>query len=267
MIITRTPLRISFFGGGTDYPQYFNEHGGAVLATAIDKYIYVANNNGKIWWHSDLPMRSGMATSSAYTVGLLKASSHKTNEEIAEIATFWESQKLDGNVGVQDQYLCAKGGFHRLRFFASGIVDEVVDYKWLEPYLMLVDSGQYRSGSVFSQHQLDRVSKNLDVLQRIKEMALVDYKDYESFGLALNKAWQLKKSLAEDVTTPFTDDIFAKAIKAGAIGGKQLGAGGGGFMIFVVEPDKQDAVRNVLHLNEIPFKFESKGSEVIYADS
>ncbi|KKL47310.1 hypothetical protein LCGC14_2336800, partial [marine sediment metagenome] len=136
MIISRTPFRISFFGGGTDYPEYFNEHGGVVLATSINKYCYVGVDNGKMWSHSDLPMRSGMATSSAFTVGLLKACTDKSNEEIAGLATIWERDKLDDHVGYQDQYICAVGGFHRLRFYASGIVDEPVDYKWLEPYLM-----------------------------------------------------------------------------------------------------------------------------------
>lgn len=267
MIITRTPFRISFFGGGTDYPEYFNEHGGAVLATTIDKYCYVSLKDGKMWSHSDLPMRCGMATSSAFTIGLLKAYAAKDNKEIAPIATVWERDKLDGQVGFQDQYICAVGGFHRLRFFASGIVDEVLDYDWLEPYLMLFDTGQYRRPGNIVDHQLARIKQNQDILHQLKEIALVDYNTPLEFGGMLDEAWELKKELAKDVSTPLTDEIYETALKAGAIGGKLLGAGGGGFMVFVVEPDKQEALREALHLKEIPFKFENEGSQVIYDNS
>ena len=266
MIISRTPLRISFFGGGTDYPEYFNEHGGVVLATSINKYCFVGVDNGKMWSHCDLPMRSGMATSSAFTVGLLKACTDKSNEEIAGLATIWERDKLDGHVGYQDQYICAVGGFHRLRFYASGIVDEVVDYKWLEPYLMLFDTGQYRKAGEIVEHQLDRIEENQDVLHQLKEIALGEYTTPLEFGGMLDEAWELKKELAKDVSTPFTDEIYNKAVTSGAIGGKLLGAGGGGFIVFVVESDKQESVRQALHLKQIEFEFESEGTRVIYED-
>lgn len=266
MIISRTPFRISFFGGGTDYPEYFNEHGGVVLATSINKYCYVGVDNGKMWSHSDLPMRSGMATSSAFTVGLLKACTDKSNEEIAGLATIWERDKLDDHVGYQDQYICAVGGFHRLRFYASGIVDEPVDYKWLEPYLMLFDTGQYRKAGEIVEHQLERVGENQDILHQLKKWALIDYSLPDRFGEALNKAWQLKKQLATDVTTDFTDEIYDKAIKAGAIGGKLLGAGGGGFMIFVADPKNHESIRQALKLKQIDFKFENEGSQIIYKE-
>ena len=264
MIISRTPLRISFLGGGTDYPEWYKEHGGAILGTSINKYCYVGVDNGKMWSHSDLPMSSGMATSSAFTVGLLKACTDKSNEEIAGLATIWERDKLDDHVGYQDQYICAVGGFHRLRFYASGIVDEPVDYQWLEPYLMLFDTGQYRKAGKIVEHQLARVVENQNVLHGLKELALNDYKDYKSFGSALGEAWQLKKSLSDYVSTPFTDEVYDKACKAGAIGGKLLGAGGGGFIVFVVSPDKQNDVRKALHLKLVEFKFESEGSTIIY---
>ena len=266
MKITRTPLRISFFGGGTDYPEYFNEHGGVVLTTSINKYCYVGVNNGKMWSHSDLPMRSGMATSSAFTVGLLKACTDKSNQEIAGLATIWERDKLDGHVGYQDQYICAVGGFRRLRFYASGIVDELVDYKWLEPYLMLFDTGQYRLAGKIVEHQLARVEENQNVLHQLKALALREYNDYGSLGVALAEAWRLKKELADDVSTPFTDEVYGKALKAGAIGGKLLGAGGGGFIIFVVEPDKQKQIKKELGLHHVPFKFETEGTQVIFKE-
>jgi len=264
MIITRTPLRISFFGGGSDYPEYFNEHGGAVLATSIDRYMYVGIDNGRMWSHCDIPSKSGMATSSAFTVGLLKACTDKPNEEISRLATVWERDKLNGNVGYQDQYLCAMGGFHRLRFFASGIVDEVVDYQWLEPYLMLFDTGFYRRAGDVVSHQLKRIEENQKALHCIKRMAIDGYVDYEAFGSALGVAWQLKKTLADNVTSGQIDAIWSKALEAGAVGGKLLGAGGGGFIVFVVHPDKQDDVRQSLRLNEIKFHFENEGSKVIY---
>lgn len=264
MRITRTPVRISFFGGGTDYPEYFTEHGGVVLATTINKYVYVGVDNGKMWSHSDLPMRSGMGTSSAFTVGLLKACTEKTNEEIAGLATIWERDKLDNNVGYQDQYLCAMGGFHRLRFFGSGIVDEELDYDWLEPYLMLFDTGQYRKGGDVVAPQLARVDDNMEALHCLKKMALDDYPDYKSFGAALGVAWQLKKSLASSVSTEAIDNIWSTALEAGASGGKLLGAGGGGFIVFVVHPDKQSDVREALKLKEVEFKFENEGSRIIY---
>ncbi len=264
MIISKTPYRISFFGGGTDYPEYFNEHGGAVLATSINKYCYVGINDGKMWVHHELPMKCGMGTSSAFTVGMLKACTSKDNKEIASLATVWERDKLDGNIGVQDQYICAVGGFRRLRFYASGIVDEEVDYKWLEPYLMLFDTGQYRQAGYIIRDQIARLQENQDALFKLKVLALTEFTNYKDFAACLDVAWVLKKSLAVNVTTKQTDIIHKTARKAGAIGGKLLGAGGGGFMIFVVEPDKQESVRKALHLKQVPFQFESEGSQAIY---
>ncbi|KKN75027.1 hypothetical protein LCGC14_0385290 [marine sediment metagenome] len=264
MLISKTPFRLSFFGGGTDYPEYFNEHGGAVLATSINKYCWVGGDNGKMWSHSDLPMRSGMGTSSAFTVGSLKTITNKSNKEIAELATIWERDKLDGHVGYQDQYLCAVGGFHRLRFFGSGIVDEELDYGWLEPYLMLFDTGQYRRAGDVVAPQLARVDENMDALHALKKMALDDYTDYKSFGVALGVAWQLKKSLADSVSTKAIDNIWSTALEAGAKGGKLLGAGGGGFIVFVVHPDKHSDVREALKLKQIEFRFENEGSQIVY---
>ncbi len=264
MIITRTPFRLSFFGGGSDYPAYFNEHGGAVMATSINKYCYVGVDDGKMWSHSDLPMRSGMATSSAFTVGLLKACADKDNKEIAGLATVWERDKLDGNIGVQDQYICALGGFRRLRIFASGIIDDVLDYSWLEPYLMLFDTGQYRKAGKIVEHQLARIEENQHTLHQLKEMALCDYTTPNEFGLSLSEAWQLKKELASDVSTLFTDKVYDAAMKAGAIGGKLLGAGGGGFIVFVAEPQHQEGIRQALKLKQVEFSFENEGSQIIY---
>lgn len=270
VIITRTPFRISFLGGGTDYPEWFNEHSGAVLTTTIDKYCFVGFRDGKVWSSFDLPPRSGMGTSSAYTVGLLKASAKQSNKTIAQLATIIERDKLAGNIGCQDQYICAVGGFRLLRFFPSGILDrEVKDVSWLSDYLMLFDTCHYRWAGEIVSSQLKRIDQNKDVLQRLMELVPVgeDYlikKDYKQFGLLLDEAWGLKKALSEKVSTTDIDDIYDKAIRSGAIGGKLLGAGGGGFMLFLVEPDKQESVKNALELYHVPFKFENAGSQIIY---
>lgn len=271
MIITRTPFRISFLGGGTDYPEWFEEHGGAVLATTIDKYCYVMLHNGEVYHTFDLPTKSGLGTSSAYTVGLLRACTDLDNEMIAKLAIGWERDKLSGNVGYQDQYLCSLGGFHLLHFYTGGIVDSPVSgVDELNDYLMLFDTHQYRIGGEIISYQLKRIRQNRKALFRMMGMAkegmgLLSLKDYMGFGKLLDQAWQLKKSLDKHISTPVIDSIYTEALKAGAIGGKLLGAGGGGFLLLFVLPENQLAVRKVLNeLTYTPFKFESEGSKVIY---
>lgn len=270
MIITRTPFRVSFFGGGSDYPEYFNDHGGAVLATSIDKYCYVGLNNGNAWSSFDIPTRSGMGTSSAYTVGLLKAATEHDNKTIAQLATIIERDKLAGNIGYQDQYLCAVGGFHLLHFYASGIVSEPVNPRKLNDYLLLVDTGQYRQAGRIIEKQLAEMEHNEKALARLKSMAitgkeLVEKGDYKMFGKMLEESWALKKDLADNVTTPLVEVIHSQAMKAGAISGKLLGAGGGGFMLFFVEPEKRNKVKEALKgLVQVAFNFECAGSQRIF---
>ncbi len=270
MIITRTPFRISFLGGGTDYAEWFMEHGGAVLATTIDKYCYVGLRNGKTWASFDLPSRSGMGSSSAYTVGLLKTISPNPNKTIAELATIIERDKLEGNIGYQDQYVCAMGGFRLVRFYPDGITDKIIeDIDWLSDYLMLFDTCHYRTAGKVVSRQLKRIQKNEHILQKLYDLVFMGEKclvekDYKTFGNLLDLAWSLKKKLSDNVTNGFIDEAHKKAKEAGAIGGKLLGAGGGGFMIFVVEPDKQKAVREALGLYHVPFKFEKEGTKVIH---
>ena len=273
MRISRTPFRISFFGGGTDYPEWFQEHGGAVLASSIDKYCYVGLNNGNSWASFDIPTRSGMGTSSAYTVGLLKACTDHDNKTIAQLATIIERDKLAGNIGYQDQYICAVGGFHLLRFYASGIVDEPIEPGLLNNYLLLVDTGKYRMAGKIIEEQLATIGEHEDVLDELAKLAyrgadLLKTGNYPGFGEALNRAWVLKKELGEQVTTPHVDEIYNAAMAAGATGGKLLGAGGGGFMLFLVEPEKRARVKEALKgLVNVPFKFESEGSQVIFEGS
>ncbi|KKK64172.1 hypothetical protein LCGC14_2986890, partial [marine sediment metagenome] len=136
-----------------------------------------------------------------------------------------------------------------------------------EPYLMLFDTGQYRRAGDIVAPQLARVDENTEALHRLKDMALADYGDYEEFGTALGLAWQLKKSLADSVSTEAIDKIWGTALEAGATGGKLLGAGGGGFIVFVVHPDKQSDVREALKLKQVEFKFENEGSQIVYDSS
>uniref|UniRef100_A0A6M3L7I9 Putative GHMP kinase family protein n=1 Tax=viral metagenome TaxID=1070528 RepID=A0A6M3L7I9_9ZZZZ len=273
MIITRTPVRISFFGGGTDYPEWYMEHSGAVLATTIDKYCYVGLRNGKTWTSNDLPSRSGMGSSSAYTVGLLKTASTCENKTIAQLATIIERDKLNGNVGYQDQYMCAMGGFRLLKFFPTGILDKKIeDADWLSDYLMLFDTCHYRSAGKIVASQLKRIKQNEHVLKHLYDLVFMGEKcladkDYKTFGRLLDLAWSLKRELASNVSPPDIDDIYDTAKEAGAIGGKLLGAGGGGFMLFLAEPDKQQAIKDALGLYHVPFKFDDTGSTIIYDDT
>jgi len=249
------------------------EHGGAVLATSIDKYCYVGLRNGKTWASFDLPSRSGMGTSSAYTVGLLKTISPNNNKTIAELATIIERDKLSGNVGYQDQYVCAMGGFRLVRFYPDGITDKIIeDIDWLSDYLMLFDTCHYRTAGKVVSRQLHRIKQNEAGLKQLYDLVFMGEKclaekDYDTFGRLLDCSWSLKKELSDNVSNEFIDEVHRTAKEAGAIGGKLLGAGGGGFMIFVVEPDKQKAVKEALGLYHVPFKFEDMGSTIIYDDT
>lgn len=273
MIISRTPLRCSFFGGGSDYPQWYIEHGGAVLGATINKYCYVMLHDGKVWHTFDLPNKSGLGSSSAYTVGLLRVCSIFEPKMLANLATVWEYDKMGGNIGAQDQYLCAMGGFRFIRFNEHGIRDKLVSpelIKPLEKYLMLFDTFQYRRAGDVVAHQLKEMKRHRKLLLSMMSMAeeglkVIQNKDYMSFGRLLDEAWCMKKQLSKYISTTTIDDIYDTAMKAGAIGGKLLGAGGGGFIIFFVEPDKQEIVKSALsELNHIPFEFEYAGSQIIY---
>ena len=275
MIISRTPLRISFLGGGTDYPQWYEHHEGAILGTTIDKYCYVMLHDGKSWRTFDLPMKAGLGSSSAYTVGLLRACTELDGLTISRLATVWEQDKLGGNIGSQDQYLCATGGFHLLRFNEHGIRDTVLAPEVVEPlasYLMLFNSHQYRLAGDVVAYQLAEMKKHQKLYVRLTGMviegvAALKSHDYREFGKLLDEGWSLKRQLSKRVSTSAIDAIYDTAIKAGAIGGKLLGAGGGGFFIFLAQPDKQGAIREVLSdLQYVPFGFDYEGAKVIYHD-
>ncbi len=275
MITSRTPLRISFFGGGSDYPQWFNEHDGAVLGTSISKYCYVMLHNGQSWHTFDLPTKSGLGSSSAYTVGLLRACTELDNLTISKLATTWEQDKMNGNVGSQDQWLCSMGGFHHLRYSEHGIrdtllLDDVVAP--LQDYLMLFDTHQYRRAGDVVAHQLEGMDAHEKHLERIVDMVglglkAIKDKDWGGFGVLLDEAWAVKRELSPYVSTPTIDAIYDAAKSAGAVGGKLLGAGGGGFIVFFANPDRHETIKEALaDITHVPFGFESKGSVVIYRD-
>ena len=274
MKISRTPVRVSFLGGGSDYPRWYMENDGAVLATTIDKFVYVSVHDGKIADFFDLPTESGLGSSSARTVGLLRVCSDFDHETIARIATTLEIEKMGGNVGAQDQYLCALGGFHLLRFSKHGVRDTVVEPDdTLQDYLMLFDTHQYRRASMLVSHQLDDMKKHkklyLEMVKMVDEgLDYIQKKQWLTFGKLLDESWQLKKKLSKYITTPTIDGIYESAMKAGAIGGKLLGGGGGGFILFLVELEKQEAVKQALsQLTYVDFRFENEGTQVIYDNS
>lgn len=323
MIITRTPFRISFFGGGTDYPTWFQQHGGVVVATTIDKYCYIScrylppffehkyrivysrienvvdpaeiqhpavravlqhmgcKNGLEIHHDGDLPARSGLGSSSSFTVGLLNVlkaleGRYISNDELATLAIRIEQDVIEENVGSQDQISAAYGGFNRIEFLRDGgfRVDPIILQKdRLESFqdnLMLFFTGFSRIASKIAKSKIDNIRHRQAELMRMKEMAdesisiLNGSGSLDGFGHLLDQGWQYKKSLSDKVSTAEIDQMYAAAREAGALGGKLLGAGGGGFMLFFVRPEDQPRVRECLDkLVHVPFRFENSGSRVV----
>ncbi len=322
MIITKTPYRISFFGGGTDYRPYFEEFGGSVLSTTINRYCYLfIRTLPPFFEHSisakysvvetvkevdelhhpsvreclrymdvddisishdgDLPARAGLATSSAFTVGLLNGLHALKGEYIDQLslakeAIHVEQDLIKENVGVQDQLAVACGGLNRICFTAEGynvrpIIIHADRKANLSDNLMLFFTGVVRTASEIAKEQINGTKTKLNELHEMSEMVQVGEDilssdtDLNEFGRLLNHTWELKRSLSSKITTSDIDAIYAKAIQSGAVGGKLLGAGGGGFLLFYVEKDKQENVRKALgQLLEVPFGFENDGSQVIH---
>jgi D-glycero-alpha-D-manno-heptose-7-phosphate kinase len=324
VIITRTPFRVSFFGGGTDYPAWYKEHGGAVLATTIDKYCYLScrylppffdaryrtvynkteltktiaeiehpvvrtclNNmdfsahGTEIVHYADLPSRTGLGSSSSFTVGLLHALSGLKGQmlskrQLAEMAIDIEQNKLAENVGSQDQVSAAFGGFNLIQFQESGFEIRPLTFSAermheLEGSLMLVFTGISRFASEVAAHQVQNISKKAPELSAMRKMVdeaigiLTSSQDMADFGRLLHEAWTLKASLSPYVSSSEIDELYARARNAGALGGKLLGAGGGGFMLFYVKPERQAAVKKALEgYLQVPFRFESMGTQVIH---
>lgn len=324
MIITRTPYRISFFGGGTDYPAWYKENGGAVLSTTIDKYCYVTarylppffphkhrivysqqehvtNINDidhpsvretirfskikrglEIHHDGDVPAKSGLGTSSSFTIGLINALAAlegkiKSKYELAMHGIHVEQNMIKENVGSQDQTAAAFGGLNKIEF---GGKKEITVYpitigeKRLNEFqnnLMLFFTDFSRDASTMAKKWIKNTPQNKESLLAMGKMVdrgatiLTGNKSLNEFGKLLNESWQLKRSLTDNITNPKIDYIYKTGLGAGAIGGKLLGAGGGGFMLFYAEPEAQNKIKKKLgKLLHVPFKFEFSGSQIIH---
>ena len=323
MIITKTPFRMSFFGGGTDMPQFFKENGGAVLSTTFDKYCYVNvrhlppffdytteasyakiervtnlddlehplirnamkmldMHELRITYEADLPARTGLGTSSSFAVGLLNAcyclkGKYADKKQLADDAIYLERVLCNEAGGWQDQIAASFGGLNKITFHGDDYqVDRVIispeRKKTLNENLMLFFTGFTRFSSEIQQ-STGAVIK--DKTTQLREMlALVDEaesvltnkeRDLDDFGRLLDETWKLKRQTGSKISTGSIDELYVRAIKAGALGGKLLGAGGGGFLLFYVQPDKRREVMAAMHdLLYVPFQFENAGTRVIY---
>lgn len=323
MIITKTPFRMSFFGGGTDMPQFFKEYGGAVLSTTFDKYCYVNvrhlppffdytteasyakiervtdinkiehplirnamkmldMHELRISYEADLPARTGLGTSSSFAVGLLNAfyglkGRYVSKKQLADEAIYLERQLCNEAGGWQDQIAASFGGMNKIVFNGDGYeVNRVIispeRKKTLNRNLMLFFTGFIRYSAEIQQSTSsairDKTAQLKEMLSLVDEaeMVLTDPgRDMDDFGRLLDETWRLKRQTGSKISTGTIDELYARAVKAGALGGKLLGAGGGGFLLFYVQPQYQDAVREVLHdLLYVPFEFENSGTRVIY---
>lgn len=324
MIITRTPFRVSFFGGGTDYPAWYRDHGGAVLATTIDKYCYIScrllppffehkhrivyskienvqaasevehpavravldwkavKHGLEIHHDGDLPARSGLGSSSSFTVGLLHALAalegrYVTKQELAEQAIHVEQNIIREAVGSQDQISAAFGGFNRIEFRRDGgfQIDPVVlpqaRLQDLQAHLMLCFTGLSRYAVEVAESKIANFSARAPELKAIRAMvdSAIDVlrdpaRPISEFGRLLDESWRQKRRLSDKVSTREIDDMYARAQRRGAIGGKILGAGGGGFMLLFAEPGAQEGIREELGgLVHVPMRFESEGSKIV----
>lgn len=326
MIISRTPFRISFFGGGTDYPCWYRQHGGAVLAATIDKYCYLTcrylppffehryrvvysfienvqsideikhpaarevlrfldvTRGIEVHHDGDLPARSGMGSSSAFTVGLLNAvhalqGKRISKQHLAREGITVEQDRLRETVGSQDQVLAAYGGMNHVRFLPSGEINvqpvilppaRLVE---LNAHLMLFYTGIKRTASDVAAGYVPMLERRQGQLRRIQGLVdeglsvLSSRTDIQEFGELLHQGWELKRSLGDKVSNDSVDEIYREARAEGVIGGKLLGAGGGGFVVLFAPPDRHQAIkRRLSRLLHVPFRFESFGSQIIFHD-
>lgn len=323
MIITKTPFRMSFFGGGTDMPAFFNEHGGAVLSTTFDKYCYVTvrhlppffdytselvysriervdsiekiehplvrncikfldMHELRVNYESDLPARTGLGTSSSFAVGLLNAfyalkGKHASKKQLADEAIYVERELCKESGGWQDQVAAAFGGFNRIDFKDNGykvspIIISPGRKQRLNDNLLLFFTGFSRFSSEIQKSteaaikdKTAQLREMLALVNEAQEVLVNDKSDLDDFGRLLDTTWRLKRQTGAKISTGSIDELYEKGIKAGALGGKLLGAGGGGFLVFYVQPEKRQAVlaamRDLLH---VPFAFENGGTQVLY---
>lgn len=325
MVISRTPFRISFFGGGSDYPTWVQRHGGAVLSAAIDKYCYLTcrylppffehryrivyslienvkrieeikhpavrgalqelhiSRGLEIHHDGDLPARSGMGSSSAFAVGILHAlhaleGRMRSKEQLAAEAIHLEQNVLREHVGSQDQIASAFGGFNAIRFTPDGrfaVQPAALPAERMLPFkshLMLFFTGVSRNSSEIAGTFIGSLGDKERTIRRFVAMvdealAIVHGGRWEDFGHLLDEAWHLKRALSPSVSTGLVDEAYAKARAAGALGGKLLGAGGGGFLLLFAPPERHpDVIRALSHLLHVPFDFEPAGSHIVLYD-
>lgn len=324
MIISRTPYRVSLFGGGTDYPEWFQEHGGAVFGTTIDKYCYISarrlppffahkhrlvysevemvaevrkikhpairgvledlevEDGMEIHHDGDLPARSGLGSSSSFTVGLINAlraldGRMSSARFLAEQAIRIEQDVLQEIVGVQDQIWAAFGGTNRIQFFPDGtfaVTPTVMSserHADLQSHLMLFFTGFSRIASKIAAKTISNMHRRQEQLLTMRSMvdeAIAvfhnEHGDIRDIGAMLDDSWRLKQELADNICPAHIEDIYMSGKAAGALGGKLLGAGGGGFMLFFVPPEKQKAVRQALaELILVSITIGSSGSTIV----
>jgi len=330
MILTKTPYRISFFGGGTDYPQWYLENGGEVISSTIDKYIYISCRHLpsffdhkyrivysklemvknissikhlpikvalkeiekkikkfpglEIHYNGQLPARSGMGSSSSFVVGLLKTLDHYfgfqiDKKKLAEKSVFFEREKLKEVVGSQDQVAAAYGGFNSIKFDTNGnfkvtpIFSSKNDMISFSKNLFIYYTDINRTAKYIAKTYVKKLNnekkKNMfDILSHVKESKkILKSKNYDDFGRLLNETWKIKRNLSKQVSSSFIDKIYSNGIKHGALGGKLLGAGGGGFVLFYVPRDNQKYFLKKMKSRLLfPVNFTNSGSKIVYTD-
>ncbi|MBE9529219.1 MAG: GHMP kinase [Proteobacteria bacterium] len=321
MIISKTPFRVSFVGGGTDLAEFYSVEPGAVVSASIDRYMYICVNKRfdhtirvsyskteivetvdeiqhpivkeclkltgvedsiEVTSVSDIPAGTGLGSSSSFTVGLLHAlyaykGIHVTPERLASEACRIEIDILKEPIGKQDQYIAAYGGLQFIRFNPDGTVyvDPILCTKEvkkeLSENLMFFYTGVSRQASTILTEQKKNTAAKMEHLKKVRDLTpvlrdvLTEGGALTRFGKLLNEGWVLKKSFAEGISNAGIDESYARALEAGAVGGKLLGAGGGGFLLFYVEQQNQAGVREALKdLREVPFSFEPQGSKIIH---
>lgn len=321
MIITRTPFRVSFAGGGSDISSFYEKNGGCVLSTTVNKYMYLSIHPSfeaketvlkysqteivddvkkiqhkyfkevlemlrvsgvEIVSTADVPAGTGLGSSSSFTVGLLHSLySYKgkfvSKEKLAQKACEIEIERLKNPIGKQDQYAAAYGGLNFYEFnrdgsvFVEPIIMKTELYRTLEENLMMFYTGQLHSASAILKEQSsnitagDKEQNQLRMCELARELKdELQHNNIDAMGEILHEGWKLKRTLASGISNPQIDEYYDLAIKAGAIGGKLLGAGGGGFLLFYVPKKRQMEVRAALKLIQMPMEFERQGSSVIY---
>lgn len=323
MVISKTPFRMSFFGGGTDFPQYFENYGGSVLSATFDKYCFVTvrdfppffehknqltyskierfdtpdelshplvrealkylHESGiQISYDADLPARTGIGSSSSFAVGLLNSiytlrGKYCDTKKLAQEAIYLERVLCREDGGIQDQIAAAYGGFNRIDFDKNGFNVRHIDadterINQLNENLMLFFSGRSRYSGEIAKEQTQKLHANTETLHKMKVLAdegeriLSGNTPLSEFGELLDYSWQMKTTLADNITTDEINCFYKTARKNGAAGGKLLGAGGGGFMLLYVDKMYQNKVRNALEkYMYVPFRFENEGSKIIYS--